>query len=204
MSKISGSRPLVTLACSAMLALAAVPSHPATVLSVGTIDLVEGCDFIFQGTPIERWVAAGATPGTIFTNVRFTVSEVLKGDPERASVVLGYLGGTLDGVTLSIEGLRLPGIGEEGIYFVERLERSQVHPLFGWEQGLFRVIADSQGNRNVFTNDLRPVARIDGARAPWGISSGPSAGVVIAETSAAAMSVEAFKASIRELVGEQK
>jgi len=202
MSRSLRSIPVVIAACMAVLALSTNPADSSTVVSVGTTDLVEGCDFIFHGTPVERWVSAGAQPGSIFTNVKFAVSEVLKGDPSRKTVVLSYLGGTLDGLTLSIEGLQVPGIGEEGIYFVERLGRNQVHPLLGWDQGLFHVITDSRGRKTVFTHDLRPVGRINREKASWGgISTGHAPGVVISGRESDALSLEAFKTRIRDLVG---
>jgi hypothetical protein len=33
--------------------------------------------------------------------------------------------------------MRLPAVGEVGIYFVESLRERQVHPLVGWSQGHF-------------------------------------------------------------------
>ncbi len=194
--------PAVALAaCMAVLALSTGPANSATVVSVGTADLVEGCDFIFHGTAVERWVSAGAQPGSIFTNVKFAVSEVLKGDATRRTVVLSYLGGTLDGLTLSIEGLQVPDVGEEGVYFVERLGRSQIHPLLGWDQGLFHIITDDRGRKTVFTHDLRPVGRIDREKASWdSISTGNAPGVVIAIRESSALPLDAFKARIRDLV----
>lgn len=205
MSNPLRSLPLALAACTAALALATISADSATVASVGTADLVEGCDFIFHGTPVERWVSAGTQPGSIFTNVKFAVSEVLKGDKTRKTVVLSYLGGTLDGLTLSIEGLRVPGVGEEGIYFVERLERSQINPLLGWDQGLFHVVADAQGRKTVFTHDLRPVGGINREKASrGGISTGSAPGVVIAARESDALSLEAFKARIRGLVEQRQ
>jgi hypothetical protein len=205
MFKSLRSIPMAFAACMAVLALSTSPADSSTVLSVGTTDLVEGCDFIFHGTPIERWVSAGAQPGSIFTNVKFAVSEVLKGDASRKTVVLSYLGGTLDGLTLSIEGLQLPGIGEEGIYFVERLGRNQIHPLLGWDQGLFQVVTDARGHKTVFTHDRRPIDRINREKASWGgISTGYAPGIVIGAMETDAISLEAFKARIRDLVGEQQ
>lgn len=195
---------LPVFACTALLALASNPSGAATVLSVGTIDLINGCDFIFHGRPVERWVTVGSTPDSIVTKVRFVVSDVLKGDPQLTTVVLSYLGGTANGVTLSIEGLQLPNIGDEGVYFVERLGRSQVHPLLGWDQGQFQVVTDSQGRKSVFTHDLRPVGRIEGVGAKWGTGTDHAPGVVVATRKADALSLDAFKTSIRNLVEQRQ
>ena len=58
---------------------------------------------------------------------------------------------------MSISDMKVPQVGERGIYFVESLERSQVHPLYGWSQGHFIVEMDDTGADRVMTTRKQPV-----------------------------------------------
>lgn len=191
-------------AACALLALASVPAHAATVLGVGTADLASQSDFIFHGKVVEKWAAAGPGNGTIVTYLRFSVSDVLKGASGRESVVLGFLGGSLNGRTMRIEGMKIPAIGEEGVFFVERLARLQVHPLFGWDQGRFLVRSDAQGRKTVYTHDLLPVRQLNAESTMSAISGGHAAGVIVATSVREAMPLETFKQSVRAMVEAQQ
>ena len=54
---------------------------------------------------------------------------------------------------LVITDMRMPEIGESGIYFIETLGQQQVHPLIGWQQGHYRVIIDPQTGRKMVVSD---------------------------------------------------
>ncbi|MDZ7664865.1 MAG: hypothetical protein U5K27_05970 [Desulfotignum sp.] len=56
--------------------------------------------------------------------------------------------------------LKFPQPGERGIYFVESLERMQVHPLYGWSQGHFLVRPDETGTDRVMTSSEEVVTAI--------------------------------------------
>jgi hypothetical protein len=56
--------------------------------------------------------------------------------------------------------MQLPQEGEHGIYFVESLERLQVHPLYGWSQGHFIVEHDATGIQRIMTNRRLPVTAV--------------------------------------------
>lgn len=205
MSTVQGNlshRARMALGC-ALLGMSACIANATTVLSVGTAELTVNSGFIFHGTVTERWVAAGPKEGSIYTYLRFSVADVLKGAAGE-SVVLRFLGGTLNGRTLRVEGMKLPAVGEEGVFFVERLDRHQVYPFFGWDQGRFLVRTDAQGQKAVFTHDLRPVGRLELARASTGISTGQAAGVEIAATDSDAMQLDAFMTRVRDLVEAQQ
>lgn len=186
------------------LGLWAGAGQAATVTSVGTADLATKANFIFHGKAVERWVAAGAKSGSIYTYMRFAVTDVIKGDPARQSVVLSFLGGTLNGRTLRVEGMKLPTIGDEGVYFVTQVERNYVQPFYGWDQGRFQVRTDSAGDKSVFTHDARPVKRVDMVHAAKGIAAGEAAGVVVAAQDRDALSLASFKLRIREIVEAQQ
>ena len=46
-----------------------------------------------------------------------------------------------------VADMQMPEIGELGIYFVETLSEQQIHPLFGWQQGHYLIIINSQTGR---------------------------------------------------------
>ena len=91
----------------------------------------------------------------------------------------------------------MPEIGERGIYFVESLQRRQVHPLYGWSQGHFLVMADERGVERVLTRAKRPVSAMGQnlQRQKKGLSSGAAQGLVLAEefNLAEAMTITDFK-----------
>jgi hypothetical protein len=86
------------------------------------------------------------------TDVEFEVLETYKGQPAGERVVLQFAGGVVDGRGVQIQGMTLPGAGERGVYFVEQTARAQVHPLYGWDQGHYRVQRTGGGPERVYTN----------------------------------------------------
>jgi hypothetical protein len=189
---------------SALLFLAAGPAHSTSVLAVGTTELAANSKFIFHGKVIERWVAAGPRSQSIVTYFRFSVTDVLKGDSGKKSVVLGFLGGTLNGRTLRVEGMTLPTVGDEGVFFVDSPGANLVQPFYGWDQGRFQVHQDGQGRKVIYTHDEKPIHRLDSAIAIRGVSDGHAAGIVTAASSRDALTVDSFKARIREIVEAQQ
>lgn len=206
MSKTSHlvARSLKAIAGCLTLGLATINAQAVTYASVGTVDLAARSEFIFHGKVIERWVAAGPREGSIYTYVRFSVSDVLKGESNQASLVLRFLGGTLDGRTLRVEGMVVPLVGEEGVFFVERLGRHQAYPFYGWDQGRFVVREDSTGQKSVFTHDGKPVGDVAALQARPGVGTGVAAGVSVAVNQAGALGLESFKARIRAIVEAQQ
>ena len=84
----------------------------------------------------------------------------MKGPNVGAEFEVRFSGGKMDGLILSYSDMRLPEIGEVGVYFVESLTKNQIHPLVGWSQGHFLEIIDSQGVARVHTAQKKPVISI--------------------------------------------
>ncbi len=188
----------------ATLALGGAIAQAASVLAVGTSDLTARSDFIFHGKAVRSWVEAASGNGAIHTYMEFTVTDVLKGDRNRRSVTLSFLGGVLNGRGMRVEGLVLPRIGEEGIYFVERLGRRQVHPLYGWNQGRFLVHGDTENRKSVFTYDMKPVRGFEAVSASPGLAKRYANGVTVADDKRLALSLATFKLRVRALVEAQQ
>lgn len=167
--------------CLPVLILLAFPfSAPAT--SVGQVavrDLVASSELIFEGRVVGQRVERSRRPDAIFTYVTFEVLEIIKGDWPEKRLELPYLGGAVDGESLAVAELWPPPVGEKGIYFVESLGRLQVHPLYGWQQGHYRVEADPKGRELIRTFSGQAIYGLDlGQEAgDFGLSDGVAAGV---------------------------
>lgn len=112
----------------------------STVQQITLSQAAQTAAFIFEGQVISKQVryAQNGEPFTFFT---FQILDVIKGSHPAVTIEIGYMGGTnADGLTLQVSDMRMPELGEHGVYFVESLTRQQVHPLFGWQQGHYLVM----------------------------------------------------------------
>jgi hypothetical protein len=188
------------LLCLAAALAPMTPAGAASVRLVGFDELVESSALVFHGRVLDtrsRWL-----PGHqgIVTDVEFDVIEVFKGEaPGRLS--LSFAGGTVDGVGMRVHGLTRPVADEEGVYFVEQLDHPQVNPLYGWDQGHYRVRATADGVRRVFANSGAPVLTAAPAASPARVrlSPGVPLGVTVGPDGVAdaALPLADFAASIR-------
>jgi hypothetical protein len=176
-------------------------ANAASVRQVGFDELVQTSELIFRGRAVEAQSRASADGRSIVTDVWFDVRETYKGIAPGGRLRLVFAGGEHRGMAMKVHGLRLPTIGEEGVYFVEQLERPQVNPLFGWDQGHYLVRRDAAGVGRVFTSDGIAVVAAARADSPAQVqlSQGIPAGVTIDRTAAAgtALRLADFASTIR-------
>lgn len=196
------SRVLGALAVTLLSLLWALPATSATVRQLGVADLVRDSQMIFHGQVVRKRAIAGERKGQIFTRVTFRVLEVVQG-PAVGTLELDFLGGTLNGRTLAISDMTVPGVGDEGVYFVEQLNHRQVNPLYGWWQGHFVVEKDAAGRKIMKTHALQPVYGLQAASSTdsHAISEGHAVGVTIQGVAAkrSPMTVDQFKSSVRRM-----
>lgn len=184
----------------------------STVLSMDIDVLASEAELIFEGEVLQHSSQLDPASGIINTYVTFSVFDVVKGDYSGQQLELKFAGGSIDGETVEISGLILPRIGEQGVYFVESLDRSLINPLLGWSQGHYLIIEEN-GERLVKTvsespvTDVRPVANIPRTiRRPQTIveSDSDAAFGVITDVSALgierALTAEEFKDRIQQLI----
>jgi hypothetical protein len=133
--------------------------HASSVREVSLNEMIQKSQFVFEGT-VTVIEARGNSQKRIHTYVTFEITDVIKGEYPRKTITLRFLGGTVGGVTLAVSDMQLPQEGEHGIYFVESLERLQVHPLYGWSQGHFIVEHDATGIQRIMTNRRLPVTAV--------------------------------------------
>ena len=175
--------------------------------------LAADAEFIFEGKVVDRLTQPDSASGIIYTYVTFSVNEIVKGEYSNDLLELKFTGGEYEGRIVDVSGLRIPQMGEEGIYFIESLSRNLMNPILGWSQGHF-IIVEENGERLINTVDKKPVTDVQAMSAvpaaikkPLDIIEGKSdtaAGIV---TDANALSVQRamtasdFKSRISELIG---
>ncbi|MFA6497842.1 MAG: hypothetical protein WC256_09435 [Desulfurivibrionaceae bacterium] len=133
--------------------------NAASVREVSMDEMLQQCQFVFEG----KVVALNAKKNSrnrIHTYVTFKIQEVIKGEYPSNTITLSFLGGTVGDVTMAVSDMKFPQVGEHGIYFVESLERSQVHPLYGWSQGHYIVERDATGTDRVMNSSKQPVVEV--------------------------------------------
>ena len=156
-------------------------ANASEVQQVTLAQAAQKSQLIFEGQVVSKResLAANGDPYTYFT---FKILSVIKGGYALPTIELGYMGGTTaDGFVMKISDMRMPKVGEHGIYFVESLTRQQVHPLYGWQQGHYLVIPASVGTP----------ARVIPVNTPAGAAT-------------AAPSLAQFKQQVRSLAGGVK
>ena len=205
----AADKTLVSVLISYLLLVS--PLGATSILGINIDEVAQGAEIIFEGKVVEHNVRENAA-GMIVTYVTFRIEELIKGEYDEPLLELKFTGGRLGGQITEISGLRIPSPNEEGIYFVESVNRSLVNPLLGWSQGHY-LIYEQNGERRVSTINDRPVTDVLSTqsvpvalRKPVSVIDGdtdPATGVVAPSQildSDQALTTESFKAKIRALV----
>lgn len=129
--------------CFGIGVLLGCTAFASTVRDVDFDEAVSRSELVFEGTVVSRRESISPNTGQPFTYFTFQIREVIKGSYAESTITLGYMGGTKNGYVLSVTDMRMPEVGEHGIYFVESLSRQQVHPLYGWQQWHLIVYRDA-------------------------------------------------------------
>lgn len=194
------------LVLAAGLLLHAFAALATSVRAVDLTEMLEGAELVFEGRVVGHQVLRGLARRDIYTEVTFEVLDLVKGDYAGDTITLPFAGGAIGDERVIVSDMHPPAVGERGVYFVESLQRRQVHPLIGWDQGSFVVEADAAGAGSVvMTRDRRKVygvgvdQRLDTARAR--LSDGAAVGLRLHRRSddEAAMTIEQFKRTLRAM-----
>ena len=190
----------IVVAALTLCVCAAVPSS-SSVLAVSLEQLSTSSQLIFEGEVVGKTSDFNANQTRIQTYVTFRVADVVKGTYNQPEITLRFLGGTVGEITLNVSDSTLPELGEEGIYFVESLERFQVNPLYGMDQGHF-LILESTGQRIMATRNRRVITGLlsDDQPPADGLSNGIARGLSVNEAGASpsGVTVFLFKQTIRQ------
>ena len=160
----------------------ATSAYGTTLISLSVNSLSEQAEFVFEGEVISVEAQRSGNRGLVNTYVTFRVIDILKGNAGATDIELKFLGGSLNGEVLEVNGSRLPRLGEHGIYFVESLSRDLINPLLGWSQGHY-LIKTVAGIESMTTVDAKPIIAISPAEADSDPqTSGASTGTASAQS----------------------
>lgn len=184
--------------------------NASSVLEVSLNEMLQQSQFVFEGT-VTAIEAKENSQKRIHTYVTFEIKDIIKGKYHSNTITLSFLGGTVGDVTMAVSGMKFPQMGEHGIYFVESLERVQVHPLYGWSQGHFIVERDVTGSERIMTNRRLPITAVmdtmqDEQMTPdKERTQAPSKGVVrdlVIAKDKEGLTVDEFKRVLHERIGQ--
>lgn len=183
-----------------------------TLLSMSIDELTADAELIFEGEVLVHETLLDPANDMIYTYVTFAVRDVIKGTYPSSELELRFSGGSVNGETLAVSGLRLPEVGEQGIYFIESISRNLINPLLGWSQGHY-LISETNGVRSVSTVNGQAITAVQStagvptslrrARRLIGGSRDIADGVVSdpdSPTVEQPLTVEQFKSEIRSLI----
>ena len=119
----------------------------STVLKISFEETCEGAELIFEGRVVSKESRLSSTTGNPFTYFTFEIIDIIKGSYPDNTIELGFMGGPKGDYVMAVSDMRMPEIGERGIYFVENLSVQQVHPLCGWHQGHYLVLSDPASDK---------------------------------------------------------
>lgn len=181
--------------------------NASSVQQVAVDDMLEIAELIFEGrvTAVESRWNNGRT--AINTLVTFNIIDVIHGDYANSSIVLQFAGGSADGLTMQIEGIIYPQLGETGIYFIEETDRALVNPIVGWSQGHFLISEDANGEQRMLTAEREPIIEMNDDPAPaQALSEGVAAGLITNKSAAqvaSGMSKTSFKQQLKAKLSNQ-
>ena len=196
---------LISTLILTILLLAGPPLQASSIEQIDTTELMKAPQLIFQGEVVNRQSKEEAN-GRIYTYVDFQVQEVLAGDFEAGkTLTLRFAGGQVGDHGFFSAGVRIPELGEKGVYFVESLDRKLLNPLLGWTQGEFEIQPDGSlkaGNGERVTGldlvESDPVLRLSKGVAR-GIETRPAEQRSRGVSQTPTMNLQQFKARVREL-----
>ncbi|MGH9528447.1 MAG: hypothetical protein ACRD2S_00845 [Terriglobales bacterium] len=120
-------------------------SFATTVIPLSVESLTTISSRVIEGRAISAWVQWNPTHTVIFTYTKFQVLRSLKGEAP-AVIVVRQLGGTLDGTTEKVAGVRQWKIGEQALLFLRPGEiRDGSLVVTGLMQGNFLIYKGPTG-----------------------------------------------------------
>jgi hypothetical protein len=165
--------------------------------------MLKNSEVVFEATVIGMNPHFENPGNHIVTDVTFQVIEVIKGNLNKGVVVLSFSGGTVGEMTEVIGDMHIPKYREHGVYFVESLQRKQVHPFYGWDQGHFTVQTTSAGVDLVATRSGKPVHGLQPGKqtATGALSDGVALGIQVSEANvnSGSITLGEFKSQLRRI-----
>ncbi|HZR30079.1 MAG TPA: hypothetical protein VFA71_14975 [Terriglobales bacterium] len=142
--------PVIRKYLLALAVLVCTPLLPGTSMVPMSVEaLTRNAALIMQGAATRSWSQWNDQHSLIYTYTEFTVARTLKGQAP-TKVVVKQLGGSVDGTTQHVSGVRYWPAGEEAVLFLRPSEaKDGTHVVVGLVQGNFRVRRLSSGEVRV-------------------------------------------------------
>ena len=153
---------LLIFATLAALALLLAITASATTIRPMTIEqLTDSATHVIEGRAVEVWCAWDDQHREILTYTRFSVVKTLKG-AAGSQVVVAQLGGTVNGITVRVAGIRHFQVGETALVFLRPGDTPDAMAMAAM-QGNFRVGKDSSGQM-VASNGVPETSALSGSQ----------------------------------------
>ncbi len=138
----------------ALLLFVAWSAHATMVRPMSVEELTSEATTIIEGQAAETWSSWNAVHSRIYTFTRVRVSKTLKGT-QTDTVVVKQLGGSADGYTQHVSGVRAMQTGEDALLFLRPSEaRDGTMIVVGLMQGQFRYSRDAKTGSTVVNNGV--------------------------------------------------
>ena len=171
--------------------LLALVVHATMVKPMSVEDLTAAASTVVEGQATESWTSWNALHTRIYTYTRVQVSRTLKGSPG-GTVVVKQLGGSAEGYTQHVSGVRPMQAGEAALLF---LRPSEAHDgtmvIVGLMQGQFRLARDAKSGATVLSNDV------------FGAEQMQSNSRTVQPYRGSAMTLQQMEARVRKAVGHE-
>jgi len=128
----------------------------STIMKADLDQVAKESELIFEGRAVSKETRPSPISGKPFTYFTFDIIDLIKGSYSNPTIEIGFMGGTLGNITLEVSDMRMPEIGERGIYFVENIGEQQIHPLFGWQQGHYLVVTSQKTGHDMVISVQQP------------------------------------------------
>ena len=128
-------------------------AHATSMIRATVEDLTDAAHYIVRGTVTEVWTETDAN-GRIWTRAQLEVSHQYKGEAGEG-LIISQLGGVHHNDFSLIEGSARFSVGEEGLFFLERLGSGNV-VTSGKFQGKFTVRIDPDNGQEMLVRFLAP------------------------------------------------
>ena len=117
-------------------------------------ELTSEASAVIEGQAVESWSSWNAVHSRIYTFTRVRVSKTLKGT-QADTVVVKQLGGSADGYTQHVSGVRAVETGEDALLFLRPSEaRDGTMVVVGLMQGHFRFDRDVKTGSTIVNNGV--------------------------------------------------
>lgn len=138
----------------AVLLFVAWTAQATMVRPMSVEELTSEASAVVEGQAVETWSSWNAVHSRIYTFTRVRVSKTLKG-AQADTVVVKQLGGSADGYTQHVSGVRAMQTGEDALLFLRPSEaRDGTMVVVGLMQGHFRYSRDTKTGSTIVNNGV--------------------------------------------------